>query len=1039
LAVAALDTTFDADGGAVVQFDDLGFFASYGHDVAVGADGRIFIAGSGDSTSTDRAAVAALLADGSPDPNFGNAGRVTHTTGYQLPSYFSVLAESTGRIIAAGYSDFFAANGAMLFSRYLANGQPDPSFGTGGHLALPKSGQGDVVNALAFQFRPPGPSILGAGTYNNLFAVARVRSDGTPDPFFSGDGVATVDLTGRLELRGWAYDVAATADNKIVAVGGGPVVSGGSRHPFIVRLTDSGALDTSFNVTGRVDLVAALGNSSLLADGELRSIALTSDGKIVVAGKSGEGSAGRIFIARLTSAGALDPSFSGDGIEFVADVQASIGADAAIESNGAILYTYSDYGLSSPDRGVPIVGRLTSSGAADATFGASGVFRITNPPNAGGGGQIIERVVLQSDGKAVLAGYDTGRMYVLRLQTNPAAPTPTLDQNGVLHIAGTSANDAVRIVNTFVGQIEVHINGALAGAFPFAQVQSIAADLLEGDDLLTLEQAVFAPLSYDGNAGRDSLIYRASNGSDNILINATHITSEANDATVANVEDLTVDAMSSTDSIIVDVGTDFAGTLRVDGNNQDDTFEIRSAPNIADLSILPAVQLIGGNGDDHFNFASINFAVVGVDGGPGADNIDFAGSAAVEIGGILESIAALGRSAAHYSTVEQIHIDADGGDDLFTLGGAKAGVAVTIDAGAGDDQFTFSMDQNFTNFHGSPINIIGGEGGDLLRASAPVTAGQILTITPTQLAWAGTGLNLLFDGSLEDAQLIGSGGTDRFDVTPSATMEIFINGLNPSTNPGDVIRLFPGGATGINHGVDAFTFNDRRPVRFMNIETAVIPQMDPPVVVVARFNYGNSQSLYFEFSEDVQDTLDLNDLVLRNLTTGATFGASSATSANTNYNMTAAWWDFGGGLPDGHYRASFGFDTMRDTSGDPLLPFSMEFDILKGDLNGDGQVTIADFITLSSNFGKFPADYGDGDVNYDNSVTIADFIALASNFGKSTSSFAAPAAPQPALSASSESLNVIERNRAARSTRRHHSHLIHRPRQGRESHVWLGK
>jgi autotransporter-associated beta strand protein len=51
-----------------------------------------------------------------------------------------------------------------------------------------------------------------------------------------------------------------------------------------------------------------------------------------------------------------------------------------------------------------------------------------------------------------------------------------------------------------------------------------------------------------------------------------------------------------------------------------------------------------------------------------------------------------------------------------------------------------------------------------------------------------------------------------------------------------------------------------------------------------------------------------------------------------------------------------------------------------GDVNLDGQVSIADFIELASNFGRTAATWEEGDVNYDQQVTISDFIELASNF-----------------------------------------------------------
>ena len=84
-----------------------------------------------------------------------------------------------------------------------------------------------------------------------------------------------------------------------------------------------------------------------------------------------------------------------------------------------------------------------------------------------------------------------------------------------------------------------------------------------------------------------------------------------------------------------------------------------------------------------------------------------------------------------------------------------------------------------------------------------------------------------------------------------------------------------------------------------------------------------------------------------------------------------------------------------------------------GDINFDNTVTIADFITLASNFNKSPANYADGDVNYDGSVSIADFIDLAANFNKT---LPAPAAQTPQAPASSSILASADKL----PIRRHH-------------------
>src|SRR5205085_4790244 len=65
-----------------------------------------------------------------------------------------------------------------------------------------------------------------------------------------------------------------------------------------------------------------------------------------------------------------------------------------------------------------------------------------------------------------------------------------------------------------------------------------------------------------------------------------------------------------------------------------------------------------------------------------------------------------------------------------------------------------------------------------------------------------------------------------------------------------------------------------------------------------------------------------------------------------------------------------------------------------GDVNLDGSVSIADFITLASNFGASGIAWGEGDLNYDGTVTIADFIDLASAFGSTYTGEVFPISPE---------------------------------------------
>ena len=64
---------------------------------------------------------------------------------------------------------------------------------------------------------------------------------------------------------------------------------------------------------------------------------------------------------------------------------------------------------------------------------------------------------------------------------------------------------------------------------------------------------------------------------------------------------------------------------------------------------------------------------------------------------------------------------------------------------------------------------------------------------------------------------------------------------------------------------------------------------------------------------------------------------------------------------------------------------------LPGDLDGNGEVAFADFLVLSSNFGKDLPLYTDGNIDLEGGVAFADFLLLSSNFRNA----AAAAVPEP--------------------------------------------
>ncbi len=141
------------------------------------------------------------------------------------------------------------------------------------------------------------------------------------------------------------------------------------------RLLSSGSLDPNFGGTGVVDIPETNGLSF-----NATATAVQSDGKIVIAGTTSDH---RVAVARFNVNGTLDATFGtgGESLFHFANHH-DVGKSVAIQSDGKILVAGADNAndggaLDSPVSSSQLaVARLTASGALDSTFGDAGVFTI---------------------------------------------------------------------------------------------------------------------------------------------------------------------------------------------------------------------------------------------------------------------------------------------------------------------------------------------------------------------------------------------------------------------------------------------------------------------------------------------------------------------------------------------------------------------------------------------------------------------------------------------------------------------------------------
>jgi uncharacterized delta-60 repeat protein len=388
--------------------------------VASQADGKVVFAGAlyDGGFTYYHFMVGRLGADGSPDESFGLMGLRVTPFPTDSSQATGVAIDSVGRIVAVGEARGEGDAPAVAVRRYLPDGTPDPGFGTDGLVThLPTPGgiyvQGvaiDLLDRIVVVGARSGPS--------QDMLVARLRSDGALDPAFSG-GSVLIDFGGTHDR---ATAVAIDALGRIVLGG-----HSGS-NMAAARLADNGALDTTFNGTGKAVLPLPPGAGSAYA----AAMALDAQGRVVLAGESQSVSfVTTEVVARLTAGGVLDPSFGGTGqLVMPAGGGGNRGHAVAVDSANRVLTAGQTFGASSSTS----LRRFTEAGAADASFGGSGlvVFDVAADPNS----DLAFAMALTRDGRLVAGGLAYSmippEMFVLRAFTEESAsPFAFTPQAGV--------------------------------------------------------------------------------------------------------------------------------------------------------------------------------------------------------------------------------------------------------------------------------------------------------------------------------------------------------------------------------------------------------------------------------------------------------------------------------------------------------------------------------------------------------------------------------------------------------------------------------
>lgn len=280
-------------------------------------------------------------------------------------------------------------------------GLVDESFGNAGVVLFP------LVQLHAVRIDGLGQIVIAGERYDSrnaayVASVLRLQASGEPDSTFGKGGIFSASGADAT-ASGFLNDLVLDPDGGIIAGGAFETDGSGLGIDFsLVKLTNTGALDGTFAGGGWRIFNDGGGKSS-----KIERLLRLPDGAIAFAGfhPTGENLMGPI-LGRVTSLGATDATF-GDPLTpgyLAPDVlpQSTQNADASSLIAQPDGKLFASFGYYATEREDFVAIRTSPGGTLDETFADAGVFRFDASQN--GVFSEIGALLLQSDGRLVAGG-----------------------------------------------------------------------------------------------------------------------------------------------------------------------------------------------------------------------------------------------------------------------------------------------------------------------------------------------------------------------------------------------------------------------------------------------------------------------------------------------------------------------------------------------------------------------------------------------------------------------------------------------------------
>jgi uncharacterized delta-60 repeat protein len=503
LLVTKMDGVLIANTAPTFGVGDGKFITDFGgtdaaYSLKLQPDGKILVAGSSDGDF----ALARFHTDGSLDKSFGTNGLLKTDFGAGIDEAYDLTIQPNGKILLVGVGFNVFTAGAL--ARYENNGSLDAEFDTDGKLMLLGS---TSLGGRNVTLQSDGKILVSANNGAD-FMLLRYNEDGSLDNSFSADGRVLTSLSSGEDS---VFGLAIETNGNILVAG---YSQGPSNKDFAIA---------------RFNSVGTLLNSSITEIGSNqdygRSLAIQSDGKILVAGYSVTGvgfQGGEIFtLARYNTNLTLDTSFDNDG-KITSNI-GGFGYCIALQSDEKILVggttTSGDF----------VIVRYNSNGSQDTSFGVV----TTNL----GGTDIGYSMAVQSDDKIMIAGSSGGNFALVRYNSDGSLDT-NFDANILNSVSSFTENGASVLLDgdATINDAELLALNAGLGNYAGTTLTLNRKNGASAQDIFSFDttDAIFTVSSGDLQSGGQTFAtFNQSNGTLNV-----HFTSTSTTATQSLVNDV---------------------------------------------------------------------------------------------------------------------------------------------------------------------------------------------------------------------------------------------------------------------------------------------------------------------------------------------------------------------------------------------------------------------------------------------------------------------------------------------------------------------